>query len=202
MEGDVSTSAGYYTTSSVLSPGQPGPLFRLKPGTDAATPSTNGIIAQNLLRLSVLLEDETYRRLAKETCDAFSVEIMQHPFLFVGMLDVIVGLEVGVKSVIGVLGHSETRTGVESTVGGGTARDFTSARQAVVQKIRDEAGAAVATSSAVVSLVDVRASTKDTENKSAWLRRRNTLLKDLQPGASGKNFMLVCESGLCRTVDL
>ncbi|PGH12201.1 hypothetical protein AJ80_06821 [Polytolypa hystricis UAMH7299] len=193
-------SAGYYSTPSNVPADQPGPLFRLKPGTDAATPSNNGAIAQNLLRLSTLFEDESYKLLAKQTISAFSVEIMQHPFLFVGLLDVIVGLEVGVKGVIGVLGHSD------AAAASSTSSTSKEEEETVIQKIRGEAGLAVSTSTAAVSLIDVRVTNDggpDSANsKSRWLRQRNPLLRDIKPGAPGKNFMLVCEAGSCRTVDI
>lgn len=183
-------------TSSEISTDTPGPLFRLKTGTDSATPSTNGVIAQNLLRLSSLLEDESYKTLAKETCNAFSVEVLQHPFLFVGLLDAIVGLELGVKNVIGVLGHGEPTASEGPTSGGASSTE-----REVIQKLRDEAGTAASTSAATLSLVDVRSSggERTIQNKSHWLRKRNPLLKDLRPG---KNFLLSCEAGKCRTIDI
>lgn len=182
----------------------PGPLFRLKTGTDAATPSTNGVIAQSLLRLASLLEDDSYKLLAKQTCSAFAAEILQHPFLYVGLLDVIVGLEVGVKSITGVLGDDRSAAlssgmEVEGQQRGGTGEDISDSPAAatVIQKAREEAGPAFATSTAVVALVDVRE--QSGTNKSGWLKKRNSLLKDLRPG---KNFLLVCEAGACRTVDI
>ncbi|KAK2809990.1 hypothetical protein FQN50_003406 [Emmonsiellopsis sp. PD_5] len=200
----TSATSGYYTTSSALSPDIPGPLFRLKPGTDAATPSTNGVIAQNLVRLSVLLEDETYKRLAKETCNAFSVEIMQHPFLFVGLLDAVVGLEVGVKGVIGIIGRDDggVVTGgdikMEGTAEAGEQanQDRIPMRERIIRKARVEAGPEASTSAAVVSVIDLRAMN---EEKSSWLRTRNALLRDVRPG---KNYLLVCEAGKCRVVDV
>jgi uncharacterized protein YyaL (SSP411 family) len=173
------TSAGYYTTSSEPIPGEPGPLLRLKSGTDSATPSINGIIARNLVRLGALLEDDGYRQLARQTCNTFSVEMMQHPFLFVNLLDAIVGLELGVKNVSGVLAADEADE---------------AAAAALRERIRAEAGSAAATSTATMALVDVRSS--------HWLRGRNPLFRDLKPGTPPKNYLLVCETGSCRVVDL
>ncbi|KAF2119157.1 hypothetical protein BDV96DRAFT_569128 [Lophiotrema nucula] len=65
-------------------------ILRLKDGMDNAEPGTNGVSAQNLDRLGALLEDEKYVKCARETALAFEVEIMQHPFLFPGMMDTIV----------------------------------------------------------------------------------------------------------------
>lgn len=182
----------------------PGPLFRLKTGTDAATPSPNGIIAQNLLRLSSLLEDDSYKTLAKQTCGAFAAEILQHPFLYVNLLDVIVGLKVGVKSVTGVLGDDttptqDTRMEVETQQSSGTREDISArpAAASLIQKLREETGPAFATSTAVVALVDV--CEQGRTSKYSWIKERNPLFKDLR---SGKNFLLVCEAGACRTVDI
>jgi uncharacterized protein YyaL (SSP411 family) len=76
------------------------PIMTLKPGSDNALPSPNGIIASNLLLLSSYLEDPSYRAMAKRTIDAFAIEIIQHPFLFVSMLSAVVLEAVGVKSVV------------------------------------------------------------------------------------------------------
>lgn len=95
----VATS-GFYSTSHTPSPSSPPPLLRLKSGTDAAMPSTNGIIAQNLFLLSSYLEDDSYRKLGIETCNAFAVEMIQHPFLFVSLMGAVVMKECGVKSVV------------------------------------------------------------------------------------------------------
>jgi uncharacterized protein YyaL (SSP411 family) len=67
---------------------------------DNAEPSTNGIAAANLSRLSSMLEDEEYAVLAKRTVQAFEAEIMQHPFLFTSLLDTIVSARLGMKSVV------------------------------------------------------------------------------------------------------
>ncbi|KAK2832023.1 hypothetical protein FQN49_006932 [Arthroderma sp. PD_2] len=188
---DNSICTGFYMTPSEAVTDTPGALFRLKTGTDSAMPSTNGVIAQNLLRLSSLLEDESYKTMARQTCNAFAVEVMQHPFLFVGMLDVIVGLEVGTKSITGVFGNqSGTATG-----------DSRKAERDLIRKMRAEAGSTGSTSVAVISMVDARttATTEQRTDTSGWLRGRNSLLKELQ---SGKNYLLVCEAGSCRTVDV
>jgi uncharacterized protein YyaL (SSP411 family) len=160
----------------------------LKGGTDSATPSVNGVIARNLLRLSSLLEDETYRKLAQATAHTFAVEILQHPFLFVNLLDVIVGLEMGTRNVTGVVA-TDSLTGFPG-------------KEGVMERVRTEAGlAASSTSTATVALVDVR-SPSEAVVPSAWLRSRNPLFKDLTPGSPPKNFLLVCETGRCRVIDL
>lgn len=189
-----------------MTPGMPGPLLRLKTGTESATPSVNGVIARNLLRLSALLDDEEYRTLARQTCSSFSVEIMQHPFLFVGMLDSIVGLHVGTKTVTGVFGTADITASPaprdESLI---PRRDEpVAARDLITQRIRSEAGTGLCATTAVGTLVDVRPShLKDfVGNQSFWLKSRNPLFKDLTAGDPTKNFLLICEAGKCRTVDL
>ena len=69
---------------------------------DSAEPSTNGISAQNLYRLSSMLEDEEYESYARQTCQAFEAEIMQHPFLFSSLLPAVVAGALGMKSVVAV----------------------------------------------------------------------------------------------------
>ncbi len=76
------------------------PIMNLKPGSDNALASPNGIVASNLLLLSSYLGEASYRILAKRTIDAFAIEIVQHPFLFVSMLSAIVLEALGVKSFV------------------------------------------------------------------------------------------------------
>lgn len=193
-----------------MTPGMPGPLLRLKTGTESATPSVNGVIARNLLRLAALLEEEEYRTLARQTCHAFAVEIMQHPFLFVGLLDVIAGLQIGTRTVTGVFCTAEianeTSTGDEGLV---SQRDQPmSTRNLIVQRVRAEVGTGVCSTLAVASVIDVRPShLKDfVGNQSFWLKGRNPLFKDLKAGEPAKNYLMVCESGCesgrCSIVDL
>ncbi|KAF1961549.1 hypothetical protein CC80DRAFT_543891 [Byssothecium circinans] len=72
-------------------------IMRLKDGMDNAEPGTNGVSARNLDRLSALLEDEEYSKKAREITHAFEAEIMQHPFLFPGMMDAVVAGKFGIK---------------------------------------------------------------------------------------------------------
>lgn len=75
-------------------------FMNIKSGSDNALPSPNGIIASSLLLLSSYLEEAKYKKLAKQTIDAFAIEIIQHPFLYVSMLSAIVLEVVGVTSVV------------------------------------------------------------------------------------------------------
>jgi uncharacterized protein YyaL (SSP411 family) len=203
---DPSVSTGYYTTSSTPTSGVPGPLLRLKGGTESATPSVNGVIARNLLWLYSLLEDKEYLKLARQTCNAFAVEIIQHPFLFVGLLDAVVGLEIGVRNVTGILCTADTSASTGSTTlrAVSKADDDISSRDLVIRRLRIEAGPGTSTSTAKLSLVDIRPSFSEAgnRNKSIWLRSRNPLFKDLQPGQPPRNFLLVCQVGSCCRIDL
>lgn len=185
-------------------PQEPPPLLRLKPGTDGATPSPNGVAAQNLLRLAGLLgyaaddnaapgstargsvadKPARYARLARATCAAFAAEMLEHPFLFVGLLDAVVALELGVRVAVAV----------------GPA----SSRAALIRRARQAAGpAAPATAAAVVAVVGdddddggdgsaggVRgrrtAATADERGRGRWLLQHNARLQQwLQARQSG-----------------
>lgn len=201
-----STPAGYYSTPSNMTSDMPGPLLRLKTGTESATPSVNGVIARNLLRLANLLEDEDYRLLCRQTCHSFAVEILQHPFLFVGLLDAIAGLEAGSRNFTGVLSTTllpQTGPGSSDSLSSGSDEP-TSVRELIVQRLLAEAGQAISTSTTTVSLIDIRPSHVGdfVGNQSFWLRTRNKLYKDLKPTEPAKNYILVCEGGSCKMVDL
>ena len=191
-----------------MTPGMPGPLLRLKTGTESATPSVNGVIARNLLRLGSLLEDEEYRTLARQTCRSFSVEILQHPFLFVGLLDAVVGLETGTRHVTGVYSTPDITTsssGQEHEPLANRANTPVSARDLVAKQARKEAGlTASTTSTTTVALVDIRPSHAGdfVGNPSFWLRTRNTMYKELKPTEPGKNYLMICEAGHCRMADV
>ncbi|KAF2711108.1 hypothetical protein K504DRAFT_475936 [Pleomassaria siparia CBS 279.74] len=81
-------------------------IMRLKDGMDNAEPGTNGVSARNLDRLGALLEDEEYVKKARDTASAFEAEIMQHPFLFAGMMDAVVVGKLGIKHSV-ITGEGE-----------------------------------------------------------------------------------------------
>ena len=87
---------GFYSTKA----GQADTLLRLKDGMDGAEPSTNGVAASNLWRLGSVLEDESYTKLARKTCEAFGTEMTQHPFLFSSMMSSVVAGRLGMKNVV------------------------------------------------------------------------------------------------------
>lgn len=75
-------------------------ILRLKDGMDASEPSTNGISASNLYRLSSLLNDDTYSKKAKETVAGFESEMLQYPWLFASFMPSIVAGHLGLKGTV------------------------------------------------------------------------------------------------------
>ncbi|KAK5991247.1 Spermatogenesis-associated protein 20 [Cladobotryum mycophilum] len=88
-----SAGAFYSTTES-----SPHTILRLKDGMDTSLPSTNGVSVSNLFRLGHLLGDDKFTSLARETINAFEVEMLQHPWLFPGLLGGVVAARLGVES--------------------------------------------------------------------------------------------------------
>lgn len=62
---------------------------------DTSLPSTNSVSVSNLFRLGGLLDDEKYIAVARETINAFEAEMLQHPWLFPGMLSGVVAARLG-----------------------------------------------------------------------------------------------------------
>ncbi|QIX02153.1 hypothetical protein AMS68_007670 [Peltaster fructicola] len=87
---------GFFSTAA----DQPDILVRTKDGMDNAEPSTNGVSANNLFRLSSLLNSPDYEKKARQTVCAFEVEIGQHPGLFSGMLSSVVASQLGTHGLI------------------------------------------------------------------------------------------------------
>ncbi|KAI9807553.1 MAG: hypothetical protein M1825_005493 [Sarcosagium campestre] len=89
-------SSAFFSTEASA----PDLILRLKDGMDSAEPSTNGISAQNLYRLSSMLNDERYATYARKTALAFEAEMLQHPFLFSSLMPAVVAGALGVKSIV------------------------------------------------------------------------------------------------------
>jgi uncharacterized protein YyaL (SSP411 family) len=96
------SAGGFFSTAA----GQADLILRLKDGMDNAEPSTNGFSASNLNRLSSILDDQEYEKLARKTVQAFEAETMQHPFLFASLLESVVAGRLGVKGIV-VTGDGE-----------------------------------------------------------------------------------------------
>lgn len=98
-----SSSGGFYTTEVSA----PFTILRLKDGMDTAQPSTNGVSANNLFRLAALLDQKTYSARAKETVNAFEVEILQYPWLFVSLLAAVITARLGVFGPVVIIQNGE-----------------------------------------------------------------------------------------------
>lgn len=124
--------------------------MRLKDGMDNAEPSTNGVSASNLYRLGSMLEDEDYTKLARRTCNAFSTEMTQHPFLFTTMMGSVVAGRLGMKSVVicgqgpdvdAAVSKSRLRLKPNTTVtrlGGGAKSEWLKVRNKLVASMKPE----------------------------------------------------------------
>lgn len=86
-----SACGGFYSTTDDTSH----VILRLKDGMDTAQPSTNAVSASNLFRLGFILGDTHYTKLARETINAFEVEALQYPWLFIGLLGGVVTARLG-----------------------------------------------------------------------------------------------------------
>lgn len=84
-------AGAFFSTSST----SPHTILRLKDGMDTSLPSVNAVAASNLFRLGALLDDETYSALARGTVNAFEAEMLQHPWLFPGLLGAVVTARLG-----------------------------------------------------------------------------------------------------------
>lgn len=142
---------------------------------DAAEPSPNHISALNLFRLASMLEDETYRRVAQGTVQAFEAEVEQHPFLFVGLLAAGVVGRGGVRGVV-LVGGGEGKGGVGEEGKGGVGE--------AVRKLRRGGGGGVGRSVVRVG-----------KGVGEWVRGRNQLLRGVD---GGREVVMVCEGGVCR----
>lgn len=119
------------------------------------------------------------------------------------MLDVIVGLQVGTRTVTGVYATAETSKPRDDILSSQKEQPL-SAYGLLRGRIRTEAGSGVCPTIAVASMVDIRPShIKDfVGNQSFWLKSRNPLFKELKASHPEKNYILSCEAGRCKVVDL
>ncbi|KAF4447848.1 hypothetical protein F53441_8653 [Fusarium austroafricanum] len=70
-------------------------ILRLKDGMDTSLPSTNAVSVANLFRLADLKSDDDLAAKARQTINAFEVEVVQHPWLFPGILGGVVSARLG-----------------------------------------------------------------------------------------------------------
>ncbi|KXJ93836.1 hypothetical protein Micbo1qcDRAFT_231472 [Microdochium bolleyi] len=97
-EPNASRCGAFYSTRSKT----PHAILRVKDAMDSAQPSTNAVSASNLFRLGALLSDKKYTYLAKETVNAFGVEMLEHPHLFPGLLCGVVAWRLGASQLLSV----------------------------------------------------------------------------------------------------
>ncbi|CAK7568640.1 MAG: hypothetical protein SEPTF4163_006637 [Sporothrix epigloea] len=95
-----SSSGGFYRTRQGPDLATGVELLRLKDGMDTTLPATNAVAASNLFRLGSLLADTTYTQLARETIHAFEAEILQHSWLFPGLLAQVVSAQLGGPQIV------------------------------------------------------------------------------------------------------
>ncbi|KAK8145504.1 hypothetical protein G3M48_004353 [Beauveria asiatica] len=88
-------AGGFFTTKA----GSSSAILRLKDGMDTSLPSTNAVSVANLYRLGHLLDDETLTGMARSSINAFEAEMLQHPWLFPGLLGGVVTARLGVSTV-------------------------------------------------------------------------------------------------------
>ncbi|GAP82326.1 putative duf255 domain protein [Rosellinia necatrix] len=80
----------------------PHTILRVKEGIDGSQPSVNSVSVSNLFRLGALLNDNKYTYLAKASVNAFSIEILEHPNLFPGLLCGIIPWRLGGRHWVSV----------------------------------------------------------------------------------------------------
>lgn len=89
---------GFYSSTQDA----PYTILRVKEGIDGSQPSVNSVSVSNLFRLGALLNDKKYTYLAKASVNAFSVEILEHPNLFPGLLCGIIPWRLGGRHWVSV----------------------------------------------------------------------------------------------------
>ncbi|EPE08037.1 hypothetical protein F503_00820 [Ophiostoma piceae UAMH 11346] len=97
-----SSSGGFYRNRETDSTSDSIELLRIKDGMDTTLPATNAVAASNLFRLGSVLDDASYTHLARETIYAFEVEILQHLWLFPGLLTQVVNARLGGPQIAAV----------------------------------------------------------------------------------------------------
>ncbi|KAF4587142.1 DUF255 domain protein [Ophiocordyceps camponoti-floridani] len=85
------TVGGFFTTKATSAHA----ILRLKDGMDTSLPSINAVSAANLFRLGALVGCDGYSALARSTINAFEAELLQHPWLFPGLLGCVVTARLG-----------------------------------------------------------------------------------------------------------
>lgn len=99
-------AGAFFTTTESA----PQVILRLKDGMDTSLPSINAVSADNLFQLGQLLGDDSFSKAARATINAFEAEMLQHPWLFPGLLNGVVAARLGVSGKQPAeLGYKATR---------------------------------------------------------------------------------------------
>ncbi|RPB26334.1 hypothetical protein L211DRAFT_821396 [Terfezia boudieri ATCC MYA-4762] len=174
-----SQSGGFFST-----PGTSTDLIlRLKDGLDSQEPSTNGISTTNLHRLATIISSPhpsspSFLTYATKTCDAFSPEILQHPFLFCSLLPAIVASNLGMRSVI-LAGDPDDPE---------------------LKKQRSRLRGKLLTNTTIVQVDPKKVKSGDEDVK--WLLERNAVLGEVlnRVEKKGKGMVQICEGNRCLDV--
>lgn len=142
---------------------------------DTSEPSTNGVSACNLYRLSSLLEDTKYASFAAQTINAFESETLQYPHLFGSFMPAIVASVLGLRSTITVLPEGCAING--ATLG------------------------PVAPRGGLETVHTLITGNAEDVVKKSWVRSRNEILKILPQPKGEKPVVLICEDGVCKEVN-
>jgi hypothetical protein len=156
---------------------------------DTAEPSTNGISASNLYRLSSLLNDESYSKLAKGTVHSFEAEMMQYPWLFGSFMPSVVAGQMGIRGVVVSVPEIVSDSGIAAA-----ASDITSpaTEQKAVERVEKIKEFEKAPRGGLQSFIRL------TPTSNPWLRERNSLLKDVGLNHDTSVRIIICEGGVCK----
>lgn len=122
---------------------------------DAAEPSTNGVSASNLFRLSSLLDDAKYEALARSTVGAFEAEIMQYPWLFGSFMPGVVAAATGVRGVVRVGGVARPGAAAGGGDAAGVAAESVAVPEVVLRAPGGETSIPTATAAATSAVESV-----------------------------------------------
>ena len=147
---------------------------------DTSEPSTNGISASNLNRLSSLLNDNAYSTKARETIAGFESEVLQYPWLYATFMPSIVASHLGIKGVVVASGASEVS---DTRLVGKNVEEGVHVPHMKAFEKQPRGG--------------LSTFAKISED-STWLRGRNSLFKDLNLSTNGTTKVLICEGGVCK----
>jgi hypothetical protein len=156
---------------------------------DTSEPSINGTSACNLLKLASLLGDDIkdgvpgatweggYSKRAKETIEAYEVEILHYPWLYASFMPGVVASRLGVKGTM-IIEGTKSDSGVSH-------HNFP-----FDKKFQARATAPRGGLSTILRI---------SPTSGTWLRKQHPLLRDIVfPSAGAPPKIFICEDGVCR----